>query len=98
MADQQQQDPTKVLSTFPDPPPFWQDFTQANLERVDQLRRDHATQTGVDASAILRFPNIPEDLINLQPPAEPVDGKWRLYGEELRVRGWKLLGPSCRPR
>jgi mediator of RNA polymerase II transcription subunit 7 len=72
-------------STFPDPPPFWRDFTTDKIDRMESLRSRYADQTGLDISTIVRVPNVPEDLVNLQPPAEPVDGKWRLFGESLTV-------------
>ncbi|KAL1844721.1 hypothetical protein VTK73DRAFT_1965 [Phialemonium thermophilum] len=74
-------DPAKASSTFPDPPPFWQDFTPGNLERYEALRKRYADQQGIDVSAVVRIPGIPPELVNLQPPAEPADGRWRLFGE-----------------
>ena len=78
-------------STFPDPPPFWRDFTTDKIERMESLRSRYADQTGLDASTVIRVPNVPEDLTNLQPPAEPADGKWRLFGMELTVRARLFL-------
>ena len=80
-------DPTQPSTTFPDPPPFWRDFTPDKVDRMDSLRRRYADQTGLEISTIGRVSNVPEDLVNLQPPAEPVDGTWRLYGESLKVSG-----------
>ncbi|KAK4198724.1 putative mediator of RNA polymerase II [Triangularia verruculosa] len=80
MADDE--DTNRVTSTWPDPPPFWQDFTPQNISRYDTLKSDYATAHSVpDPYTIVRLPNIPEDLINLQPPPEPTEGKWRLYSE-----------------
>ena len=78
-------DTSKASSTFPDPPTFWRDFTTEKLDRIDELRTRYADQSGLDIATIIRVPNVPEDLINLQPPAEPADGKWRLFGETLTV-------------
>ncbi|KAJ9144119.1 Mediator of RNA polymerase II transcription subunit 7 [Pleurostoma richardsiae] len=79
MADQQ---PTQssLASTFPDPPPFWQDFTPEKISRIEELRK--AAGAGVDAGAtVARIPDVPGDLVNLQPPAEPQDGRWRCFGD-----------------
>lgn len=84
-----------ATSTFPDPPPFWQDFTPEKLERFETLKSRYADQQGLDAAGVIRIPGVPEDLVNLQPPAEPVDRKWRLFGEVQTVgcTGVTLCGP-----
>jgi mediator of RNA polymerase II transcription subunit 7 len=84
MADQPI-DTSSASSTFPDPPPFWRDFTTDKIERMESLRSRYADQTGLDVSNVIRVPNVPEDLTNLQPPPEPADGKWRLFGETVTV-------------
>ncbi|KAH8902060.1 MED7-domain-containing protein [Coniochaeta sp. PMI_546] len=76
---------SNASSTFPDPPPFWRDFTTDKIDRMESLRSRYADQTGLDVSTIIRVPGVPEDLVNLQPPAEPLDGKWRLFGEPLTL-------------
>ncbi|KLU85872.1 hypothetical protein MAPG_04892 [Magnaporthiopsis poae ATCC 64411] len=58
-------------TTFPPPPPFWRDFTPDRLERISQLRHE---------SSPIRLDDIPQDLVNLQPPPEPADGQWRCFG------------------
>jgi mediator of RNA polymerase II transcription subunit 7 len=102
MADQVL-DQSKASSTFPDPPPFWQDFTPDKIERAEALKKQTAEQQGIDIAAVIRVPEVPEELINLFPPAEPVDGKWRLFGEEqslnvelqsLEAAGIERLVPS----
>lgn len=95
MADQPL-DTSSASWTFPDPPPFWRDFTTDKMERMESLRSRYADQTGLDASTIIRVPNVPEDLANLQPPPEPADGKWRLYGEQLTVCYWAPPAPRAR--
>ncbi|CAP67002.1 uncharacterized protein PODANS_4_5200 [Podospora anserina S mat+] len=83
----EEEDTNRVTSTWPDPPPFWKDFTPENISRYDTLKSDYATAHSTpDPDSITRLPSIPEDLINLQPPPEPTDGKWRLYSEAQAVR------------
>jgi mediator of RNA polymerase II transcription subunit 7 len=74
-------DASQVSAIFPDPPPFWRDFTTEKIEQIESLRIRYAEQTGLDPSAVLRVPDVPDELINLQPPPEPAEGTWRLYGE-----------------
>lgn len=76
---------SKASSTFPDPPPFWQDFTPEKVDRFESLKSRYADQQGLDATTVTRVPNAPADLVNLQPPAEPADRKWRLFGEVQTV-------------
>lgn len=69
-------------STWPNPPPFWRDFTPSNIARIDELRSAHNDTFG---ELPPRIPGVPAELCNLQPPAEPEDGNWRLFGEQRSV-------------
>ncbi|VUC38242.1 unnamed protein product [Clonostachys rosea] len=80
MADQEQ----SSGSTFPNPPPFWQDFTAENLTRIEQLRKSFA-EANPTRDVPTRLPDIPDSLINLQPPAEPKDGRWRVFGDHYSL-------------
>ncbi|KAH6880497.1 MED7 protein-domain-containing protein [Thelonectria olida] len=83
MADQQPEGNT-LSSTFPNPPPFWKDFTPDRITRIDELRTAHIQQHGGDPLTT-RIPGVPEELVNLQPPAEPVDGRWRVFGDQYML-------------
>ncbi|KAK0629314.1 MED7 protein-domain-containing protein [Bombardia bombarda] len=87
---------------MPDPPPFWKSFTPDNLARFDTLKQEFADQHGADIDTIVRIPDISEDLVYLQPPAEPIDSKYRLFDEPqtlaeelqtLEAGGIDRLGP-----
>ena len=82
--DSQQPSRGALASTFPGPPPFWTDFTPENLARIEDLRSAAPEYDG-DGS-VVRLSNLPDDLVNLQPPAEPADGKWRIFGDYYSVR------------
>ncbi|KXJ88567.1 MED7 protein-domain-containing protein [Microdochium bolleyi] len=75
-------------STWPPPPFFWKDFTPSAIERIEQLRRDRAESDNVtDATAVqsIRLEGLPRELRNLQPPAEPADGRWRVFGANYQL-------------
>jgi len=77
--DEFEDDTGKVSALYPDPPLFWKAFTPENISRFKELKQEYADQQGVDVNTVIRIPNIPEELVYLQPPAEPAEGKWRLF-------------------
>ena len=79
-------------TTFPNPPPFWKDFTPSNTARIEELRTAYSETHG---ELPHRIPNVPEDLCNLQPPEEPEDGNWRSFGEQRSVRLQNLPSSNC---
>jgi len=81
---EQQQEGHSLSSMFPNPPPFWQDFTTDKISRIQELRASYIAEHGGDPLTV-RVPDIPEDLVNLQPPAEPADGRWRVFGDQYMV-------------
>ncbi|KAL2759283.1 hypothetical protein ACRALDRAFT_2075780, partial [Sodiomyces alcalophilus JCM 7366] len=71
---------------FPNPPPFWKDFTSDHVARMQELRHERAAKDNVSESDLpARLPDIPEDLINLQPPTEPPTGTWRVLGGQYSL-------------
>lgn len=87
MADPAQHQPPNISSTYPNPPDFlWRDFTPENISRYDELtkkwREDHPE--AADQATII-IPDLPEDLRHLQPPPEPTEGAWKLYGDRFTV-------------
>ncbi|KAK2012124.1 MED7-domain-containing protein [Colletotrichum eremochloae] len=82
MADNPEEPSQNALSsTFPNPPPFWRQFTPENLSRIEELRKSQAEKDGIAVKDLpVRLPDIPEDLMHLQPPAEPPAGTWRVLG------------------
>ncbi|KAK1483426.1 hypothetical protein CTAM01_13413 [Colletotrichum tamarilloi] len=82
MADNPEEPSQNALaSTFPNPPPFWRDFTPENVARIEELRKAQAEKDGVAVKNLpARIPDVPESLMNLQPPAEPPAGTWKVLG------------------
>ncbi|PHH63919.1 hypothetical protein CDD81_5367 [Ophiocordyceps australis] len=79
MADQE---PLSLASTFPNPPPFWRDFTPENIARIEELREKHARQDKDASGAVLRLQDVPPDLANLEAPPEPTQERWRVFGDQ----------------
>lgn len=84
--DPQDDDSGRVTALFPDPPQFWKAFAPDNLSRFETLKQEYADRHGVSPDTVIRVPDLPEDLLYLQPPPEPEGQKWRLFSEPLSVR------------
>ncbi|GAW13778.1 hypothetical protein ANO14919_031670 [Xylariales sp. No.14919] len=81
------EEPQQVASTWPPPPPFWKDFTPDNVARIEDLRKEKAESLGVhDSSSGHLDIALPRALRNLQPPPEPDDGEWRVFGDRYRLK------------
>lgn len=90
MADQALHQAPTISSTFPNPPEFlWRDFTPDKISRFEELRKawqeEQPPEVVSSKAAVTLIPNPPEDLIHLQPPPEPAEGSWRLYGDLFTV-------------
>ncbi|KAI1411084.1 MED7-domain-containing protein [Hypoxylon sp. FL1857] len=81
----EEEQPQQVSSTWPPPPPFWRDFTPENLARINELRKQEAERQGVEDASKVRLEGLPRELRNLQPPLEPADGVWRVFGDTYRL-------------
>lgn len=93
MADGMEEPSQKAIaSQFPNPPPFWRSFTADNVARMDDIRTARAEKDGATLKDLPpRVSDIPEDLINLQPPAEPQTGTWKVLGGQYSVGHIQLL-------
>ena len=93
MEDQQQ--PNSLSSAFPNPPPFWKEFTPENLDRISELRAG-AGNKRYDASKELpvRLLDLPAELRFLQPPEPMTDGIYRVFGDFYDVGDSDVEGPS----
>ncbi|KAI1268156.1 mediator complex, subunit Med7 [Xylariaceae sp. FL1019] len=76
----------QASSTWPPPPFFWKSHTPENTARIDELRKEAAESSGVDDPSKAIIPNLPRNLRFLQPPAEPPDGQWRIFGDTYRLK------------
>lgn len=82
----EQQEPHSLASTFPNPPEFWKAFTADRIAKIEELRRAHAADDEGADDVRIPIPNLPEELMALQPPPEPADGRWRVFGDQYMVR------------
>ncbi|KAI0164038.1 mediator complex, subunit Med7 [Xylariaceae sp. FL1272] len=76
----------QASSTWPPPPFFWKSHTPENTARIDELRKQAAESSNVDDLSKIIVPNLPRDLRFLQPPAEPPNGEWRIFGDTYRLK------------
>ncbi|KAG5974587.1 hypothetical protein E4U55_008135 [Claviceps digitariae] len=79
-----EQEAHSLASTFPNPPLFWKAFTPDRVARVEELRSAFAG-AGDSSASVVRIPGLPEELTLLQPPLEPADGRWRLFGDQYML-------------
>lgn len=71
-------------SIFPPPPPFYKDFTAANVQRLQEFKDTQTTgdNAAATSSSIL---DLPPELRLLVPPEPPTDGKFRFFGANIDV-------------
>lgn len=88
----EEENPNAVSSTWPPPPPFWKSFTPENVSRIAELRKEAAAAAAAaeDDTGANRRPStlnlpVPKELRHLQPPSEPENGIWRVFGAQYRL-------------
>jgi len=80
----EEQQPNTLAAAFPAPPPFWQNFTPENLNRITELRsaQSQAPVTSDPATELpIRLLDLPPELRCLQPPEPPAEGIYRCFGD-----------------
>jgi mediator of RNA polymerase II transcription subunit 7 len=71
----------------------------ATEKQLDKANAVGATTTEGDGAAAAtpalllpaRIPGVPDDLALLQPPPEPADGRWRVFGDQYMVSKGTLV-------
>ncbi|KAI1116546.1 mediator complex, subunit Med7 [Nemania sp. NC0429] len=76
----------QLAATWPPPPPFWKDFTPENIAAIEERRKEAAERSGEQDVSKVRLDGLPRELRNLQPPAEPDNGEWRVFGNKYTLQ------------
>jgi mediator of RNA polymerase II transcription subunit 7 len=84
-AEPQQLSQSTLAQTFPNPPTFWRDFTPENISRIEELWKQRLAGNDAGDTSNVRLDDLPSGLTNLQPPPEPEDGRWRVFGDQYTV-------------
>ncbi|KAK2761578.1 Mediator of RNA polymerase II transcription subunit 7 [Arachnomyces sp. PD_36] len=79
-----------VTAAFPPPPPFWKHFSSANLEKLEELKKEECSKNNKEnpktlSPADLRSLPLPPELRYLVPPEPPQSGFYNLFGEAQSV-------------
>jgi len=78
-----------LAAVFPNPPPFWQDFTPEKLEKIAELcdQQTKAANKIFDPSKELppRILELPTELRFLQPPPIPDTPVYKVFGDTYNV-------------
>ncbi|PHH49940.1 Mediator of RNA polymerase II transcription subunit 7 [Ceratocystis fimbriata CBS 114723] len=87
MADSQDpnQSRTALAGRLPDPPPFWKSFTDQNMARIKKLQEAMPAAHPNGSSLLMRLEGLSPDLLYLQPPAEPPNSEWRVFGNKYTL-------------
>jgi mediator of RNA polymerase II transcription subunit 7 len=75
------------MAWAPNPPNFFKQFTKTNLDHLEQLKKDRASSTENDVTA-LSVLKLPVELRYLVPPAPPASGDYRLFGTYRTTRDY----------
>ncbi|KKA28784.1 hypothetical protein TD95_002864 [Thielaviopsis punctulata] len=76
---------TALSGQLPNPPLFWKSFTAENVQRMKNLRGAIPSAHPNGSASPMRIVGLPSDLTYLQPPAEPENGEWRLFGDKYTL-------------
>ena len=87
MAEQQT---AAISAAFPAPPPFYKAFTASNLAQLKSLKESSTSLPGTQPlsqsqGTTKSLLDLPPELRYLTPPAPPLDGRYRSFGEERSV-------------
>lgn len=80
-----------LAAPFPPPPPFYKHFTPVNIVRIKELRaaqeaKDGASTKSTEAKLLpTRIPDLPSELLFLQPPLPPTDEIYTMFGTRFTV-------------
>ena len=78
-----------LAAIFPNPPPFWQDFTPEKIEQIAELRELQSRPASkiFDPSKDLppRVLELPAELRFLQPPPLPESSIYKVFGDTYNV-------------
>jgi len=94
MADSQQR---AVTAAFAPPPPLWRHFTQDNLNKLEEIKKEASkgpngepVREKIWSPSELRALDVPDELRFLIPPEIPT-GEYSVFGE-LQTVGWAIKG------
>lgn len=94
MAQQQPQEQDFPSSFFPDPPPFWRNFTTDNLNRLKQAKNEVSSDGNdgvqLSASQLLELPPEVRCLVPPEPPAD--DHEYRVFSGVTKGSGMDHFG------
>jgi mediator of RNA polymerase II transcription subunit 7 len=77
------------MAWAPNPPNFYKQFTTANLERLEQWKKEHASSSSTAAEGITsQILRLPPELRYLVPPEPPSSGDYRLFGQYRTTRDY----------
>jgi mediator of RNA polymerase II transcription subunit 7 len=85
------EEPEFPIAYFPDPPPFYKQFTRENQDRLQLFKSDNGINEDEAESGMLsatQLLSLPPELRCLVPPEPPADDdEYRIFGETTNGRG-----------
>ncbi|KAI9734000.1 MAG: Mediator of RNA polymerase II transcription subunit 7 [Cirrosporium novae-zelandiae] len=76
-----------VSTSFPDPPPFYQSFTEDNINRLDDIQKSNQIESKdeLERWRALRVLDLPSELRLLIPPEPPSSGDYMSFGDHYSL-------------